>query len=61
MPIDSVRVTKTDRDDLEITLRGTPAAIVDVLAEGMPREALEQLADAIQHELDRRDGRTTHE
>jgi hypothetical protein len=38
-------------DELEITMRGTPEKIVQVLVSGLPREALMQLNDALAAEI----------
>jgi hypothetical protein len=41
-------------ESVEVTLRGSPDAVIKALVNGMPREALKQFSDALQVELDRR-------
>lgn len=50
--IDTIAIGQAEGDGLKVTLRGDAAHIIAVLAHGLPREALEQLGEAIARELD---------
>lgn len=41
-------------DELEVTMRGTPDAVVKALVGGLSREALKQLHDALGAEIEKR-------
>lgn len=57
MVIDTLKVGDADDGQLEVTLRGKPAAIMQALVSGLDREALLQLQDALTTEMaKRRDG-----
>ena len=52
--ISEIHVGNAADDKLSITMRGEATEIVKVLTNGLPREALEQLRDAMEAELARR-------
>ena len=47
----AIEQAKDDEKAVEVTIRGDPAQIIPALVNGLPREALEQIRDAIQAEL----------
>lgn len=52
--IETIEIADTTDNKLEVTLRGETAAVIKALCRGLPREALEQLRDAMDRELDAR-------
>jgi hypothetical protein len=54
--IEEIQIKNSKRlgNDCEITMRGTPENLMRVLVEGMPREGLEQLKDALEAEMVKR-------
>jgi hypothetical protein len=48
---------KDDELSVNITLRGEPTKVINALAHGLPREALEQLRDAFIAETEKRAAR----
>ncbi len=55
MPIDTIQFANAPNEDgLTVTMRGDPAQIVRVLVNGLPREAIQQLHQALQVELQHR-------
>lgn len=45
---------KDENIEVTLTLRGKPEHVIKALVSGMPREALEQLRDALGEELEKR-------
>lgn len=56
MPIEQIHVGNVPDDKLAvtITLKGDPNDVITALANGLPREALEKLRDALEDELQAR-------
>lgn len=55
MPIETIEITNTAAgEDMEITLRGKPERIIQVLIGGLPREALMQVHEALAVEMSKR-------
>lgn len=57
MAIDTIEIMEgQDADGIEVSvkLKGDPGAVIQALCHGLPREALEQLRDALGAELAKR-------
>jgi hypothetical protein len=52
--IEAVEITNATDDELEVTMRGKPEAIIQALVSGVGGEALVQIRDAMDAELRRR-------
>ncbi len=48
-----------DSEQVEITYRGEPGAVIHAMVNGLPREALVEVQDALERELAKRAGVTT--
>jgi hypothetical protein len=59
MPIGAIEFeeSQTDNGELEVTMRGQPEKIMQVLIHGLPLEALQQMATAMDAELRKRSGK----
>jgi hypothetical protein len=54
MIIDTLNVGNVEGEYIEVSLRGKPEAIIRALIDGLPREALLQLGEALTRELAKR-------
>jgi len=54
--IEAIEIGNGEGELMTVTMRGTAENIVKVLVEGLPREALEQIRDAMSAELVKRRG-----
>lgn len=54
MPIGQIEVEESVGDDLSVTLRGDPKAIVEALVSGVGHEALIAFKDALEVEIAKR-------
>ena len=52
--IETLSVGNAEGEQVEVTLRGKPEAVIKALIDGLPREALMQLGDALSTELAKR-------
>jgi hypothetical protein len=54
--IESIKIGNVEGEDMQVslTMRGVPEKVIEVLAHGLPREALLQIRDAIAAELENR-------
>lgn len=55
MAIETIQIGNATDDQLSVTLKGSATDIIRVLVNGLPREALQQINDAIVAELDTRE------
>ena len=54
MKIELEEVQSQTDDMLTLTLRAAPETVMKMLAQGLPKETLQEIADGIQRELDKR-------
>lgn len=54
MTIETIQIGNATDDQLSVSLKGSAAAIIQVLVNGLPHDALRQINDAIAVELDAR-------
>ena len=54
MPVQEIAFKDWTEENLTVTLKGDPPSLINALCNGLPKEMLEQLRDALADELQRR-------